>query len=376
MRICRITTTFVPPWRGLGPGPYELSRAQAERGHRLTVLTRQAPGSGEVDRASRFVTHRIGADYGFSFSVRAALRFLRLHRREPFDLVHNHGESAIALLLLRRLLPLSVPVVSSVHIVRRTQFRLDGVVPSLGERIARRKALFYERLYFRLSDALATVNGSLTREVGEEYGRSENVFTVYNGAAHSEFSADGPAAGGDGGRLLFVGRLNGRKGEADLLRALPAIRAERPDVSLLLVGEGPAEPGARWLAEQLGLKSAVTFAPYLPREELRRCYRASDLFVLPSRSEGLPKVLLEAMAAGLPTAVSDIPAHTELVVDEETGYLFHAGDPASIARAVLAALDDPRRPEIAARASALVRERFTWAAVAARLDGVYNAVIE
>lgn len=376
MRICRITTTFVPPWRGLGPGPYELSRAQAERGHRLTVLTREAPGSGDIDRASRFVTHRIKAGFSFSFSLRAARRFLELHRREPFDLVHNHGESAVALLLLRPLLPISVPVISSVHIFRRTQFRHDGVAPSIGERMARRKALFYERLYIGLSDALATVNGSLTREVAEEFRRCDNVFTVYNGAAFGEFRPGGPARRGEGRRLLFVGRLNGRKGEGDLLQALATVRAERPDVSLLLVGEGPAEPGAHSLAQRLGLGSAVTFEPYLPREELRRRYRSSDLFVLPSYSEGLPKVLLEAMASGVPVAVSDIPAHTELIADGETGYLFRAGDPASIARTLLTALGDPRRPEIAARASELVREQYTWDAVAARLDEIYNAIIE
>ena len=101
MRICRISAKFVPPWSGLGPGPYELSRAQAELGHDVTVITMATPDSETIDRNAPFGIHRIHSRRQFTFSCRAAGMFYRLHRRQPFDIIHSHGESAFFLMVLR-----------------------------------------------------------------------------------------------------------------------------------------------------------------------------------------------------------------------------------------------------------------------------------
>lgn len=398
MRICRISTAFVPPWSGLGPGPYELSRAQAQSGHQLTVITRYADDCAAFDRGADFEIHRIRTRRSLSFSFLAAMKFLRLHRRQPFDVVHNHGESAIGLLMLRKLLPLRTPVVSSVHIVRRSQYRKLGEVMESHRTVApgrltapesameldqKSKTLFYEKLYFKLSDALATVNSNLGREIAEEYGISEKVFTIFNGVAVSEFPDDNreadrreiKAALGCEELILFVGRLNGRKGEFDLIEAMGRVREARPGVKLLIVGQGPARAAAISAVRDRNLEDTVAFVQNLPRNELRRYYSASDVFTLPSWSEGLPKVLLEAMVSGAAAVVSNIPAHRELVTHGETGYLFETGDVEDLARAVIGALGDHRRPAVTGRAADLVREKFTWSAVARRLDDVYNAVL-
>jgi len=67
MRICRITSAFVPPWSGLGPGPYDLSQAQAAQGHMVTVITRQAQNSPEIDRKAEFEIYRIESSRNLSF---------------------------------------------------------------------------------------------------------------------------------------------------------------------------------------------------------------------------------------------------------------------------------------------------------------------
>lgn len=391
MRICRISAAFVPPWSGLGPGPYELSRAQAELGHRLTVITRAAPGSPEIDRDAGFEIHRIRVRRNMSFSFRAAMKFFQLHHRESFDIVHNHGESAFCLMVLKKLLPLKPPLVSSVHVVRRSQYRQ---YKKFGEALSRTgpaertlslgrtwPSLLYEKLYFRLSDALATVNSSLSREIEAEYGIPEKkIFTVLNGVAVSEYTAGDhqhdtreiKASLGCEKLILFVGRLFGGKGEFDLIEAMGQVRDSCPGVKLLMVGEGPVKAAAVSQVKENYLENTVTFADYMPRDELRRYYSASDIFILPSYSEGLPKVLLEAMISGSAAVVSDIQAHREVITHRETGYLFETGNAGSMAEAILTALGDQQRPAVLEKAANLVREKYTWPAVARRLDDVYN----
>jgi glycosyltransferase involved in cell wall biosynthesis len=402
MRICRITSSFVPPWSGLGPGPYELSRAQAESGHRVTVITRHAAGSLEFDQAAGFEIHRIRARRNLSFSFRAAVKFFQLHRREPFDIIHNHGESAFCLMALRKLLPLQPPLVSSVHVVRRTQYRqYKRLGQALPDRFAAGVAgqapggkmmelgrtwpsLLYERLYFNLSDALATVNSSVSRDIAAEYGIPETkLFTVLNGVAVAEYAAaEGErdtrgikSALGCEKLILFVGRLFGGKGEFDLIEAMALVKGSCPGARLLVVGQGPLKPAAQSLVRERNLGHAVTFVDYMPRDELRHHYAASDIFILPSYSEGLPKVLLEAMICGSAAVLSDIEAHRAVVTHGETGYLFETGNAASMAEAMLAALADPQRPAVLERAARLVRQTYTWSAVARRLDDVYNALL-
>lgn len=401
MRICRISSSFVPPWSGLGPGPFELSRAQTESGHRVTVITRDAPGSPDIDRAVEFEIHRINSRRNMLFSCGAAMKFFRLHRREPFDIVHNHGESAFCLMMLKKLLPLRTPLVSSVHVVRRTQYRqYQRLGKALKARFASGGAgyppignvmelgrtwpsLLYEKLYFRLSDALATVNSSLSREIEVEYGITDNLFTVLNGVSVADYTLSGrehdaheiKTALGCEKLILFVGRLFGGKGEFDLIEAMGRVRAAAPGVKLLVVGEGPVKAAVVSFVEELKLQDAVVFNDYMPRDELRRYYSASDIFILPSYSEGLPKVLLEAMISGSAAVVSDIPAHCEVITHGETGYLFETGNAGGMAEAILTALGDQRRPEVLEKAANLVRDKYTWPAVARRLDDVYNALI-
>jgi glycosyltransferase involved in cell wall biosynthesis len=400
MRICRISTNFVPPWSGLGPGPYELSRAQAGLGHEVTVITLAAPGSEVIDRDAPFEIHRIASRRHLTFSGRAARLFYRLHRRRPFDIIHSHGASAICLMVFRTLLRGGPPLVSSVHVVRRTQYRRyrevgrelrarfasgelgaapEGAVMALGRTWPDE---LYERLYFRLSDALATVNTSLTRDIDTEYGISDKVHTVLNGVAFDAPNTDDHGVDRrmirtafDCDRLiLFVGRIYGGKGEFDLIEAMTRVREQHPRAKLLMVGQGPVKTAAQAFAATRGLGEAISFIDYMPQDELRHYFAASDVFVLPSYSEGLPKVLLEAMVSGAAPVVSDIPAHRAILTQGETGYLFETGNAERMAEAVIAALADPKRPAVIRRAAELVREKYTWPAVARRLDDIYNGL--
>ena len=137
-------------------------------------------------------------------------------------------------------------------------------------------------------------------------------------------------------RLIAVGRLKAPKDFLTLVRSLAAL----PDRAFeaLIVGDGPDRDEVAAEIQRLGLEGRVQLAG--ERTDVPTLLADSDIFVLSSRSEGLPVSVLEAMAAELPVVASDVGGLAELVLDGETGLLVPSGDPAALAEAVGRLLDD------------------------------------
>ena len=150
---------------------------------------------------------------------------------------------------------------------------------------------------------------------------------------------DGAARGGK--RLLFVGRLAAVKGVLVLLRAFAQARATHPDAELVLVGDGSERPKIEALARELGLGDAVIFRGFLNQDEVAAELAAADLFVLPSFAEGVPVVLMEAMASQLPVIATRIAGIGELVEPGHAGLLVPPGDDVALAEAIDQLLADP-----------------------------------
>ena len=170
--------------------------------------------------------------------------------------------------------------------------------------------------------------------------------------------------------LLFVGRLAVQKNLPLLLAALEGID-DRFDT--VLVGDGDLEPALRARARELDLRH-VRFHGRADGEELRRLYREADVFVLPSEREGMPLVLLEALAMGLPVVGTDIPGTRDVVQDGRHGRLVPPGDPAALRQALL---DVTAGPATYAALAAGARERaarYTWTAVGDRFEELYATV--
>ena len=180
----------------------------------------------------------------------------------------------------------------------------------------------------------------------------------------------------DGERIvLSVGRLSSEKGHADLLDAFAGLVAGGGprDVRLVLLGSGPELPRLEQRAGGLGIGSRVTFVGHVA--DPRPFYAASDLFVLPSHSEGSPMVLLEAMAAALPIVATSVGGVPEMVADGESALLAPARDSAALARAIRAALDAPDVADrLRRRAKDDVERRFTLDRRLRELRGIYQAV--
>ncbi|TVR52620.1 MAG: glycosyltransferase family 1 protein [Gemmatimonadales bacterium] len=142
--------------------------------------------------------------------------------------------------------------------------------------------------------------------------------------------------------LLSVARQYPRKDTATLIRALPMVRRQVPNLRLRVLGGGPELPRLQALTAELGLSRVVSFEGPLPEDEVvRQAYFQSHVFCLPSRQEGFGIVFLEAMAAGLPIVAVRAAAVPEVVQHGKTGILVPPGSPDALSAALLRVLGDP-----------------------------------
>jgi glycosyltransferase involved in cell wall biosynthesis len=167
--------------------------------------------------------------------------------------------------------------------------------------------------------------------------------------------------------VLSVGWLVPRKGHDLAIRAVAAM----PDVTLVIVGEGPDASALQRLAAQLGSRQRVSFVGAMPQERLARLYSAADVLLLASSREGLPNVVLEALACGTPVVATAVWGTPEIVAAPVAGRLVADRTPEAIAEAIRDVLAEPPA-RAAVRAYA---ERFAWGPTTAGQIRLFRSIL-
>jgi glycosyltransferase involved in cell wall biosynthesis len=163
--------------------------------------------------------------------------------------------------------------------------------------------------------------------------------------------------------LLFTGRLVYQKGLDLLLEAL----SDLGDLTwrLTIVGDGPELVPLMEQAQSLGLDDQVDFVGWKSRRALNAYYQQANLFVFPSRHEGMPNALLEAMSSGLPAIATDIAGNQELVVDGKNGFLVPSGDVDALKKALRTLISQQTlRTEMGRAARQHILDSYSWQATA------------
>jgi glycosyltransferase involved in cell wall biosynthesis len=172
--------------------------------------------------------------------------------------------------------------------------------------------------------------------------------------------------------LGYVGRLDAGKDIETLLRAMAG--NQHPDWHAVLVGAGDHGSVLRALVAELGIEDRVTFTGY--REDRMAFLKGFDVFVMPSRSEGIPRCLMEAMAAGIPIVASDIPGCRNLVDGSTTGLLFPVGDERALRDRVVELSESPdRRAAIVDVARRFIETKFSCVRMANEYESLYENLI-
>ncbi len=236
-------------------------------------------------------------------------------------------------------------------------FQLTGIIPALAARAcwgtpfvttygfwyarlsrpgpSRLAKRVLERVGLRSAAAVIVTTEELRAHVAT-MAPPERIHLIPNGVDLVRFTPTGRSASPTG-RILYVGRLSEEKNLSALVEAAGLLRG-RVERELVMIGSGPLRDGLEAEARARGVRAA--FPGVVEHGHLPEWLKEADVFVLPSFTEGHPKVLLEAMAAGVPCVASDCPGNRALVRDGETGLLFDPRDPGSLAAALERVLSD------------------------------------
>ena len=173
---------------------------------------------------------------------------------------------------------------------------------------------------------------------------ADRIHRIYNGLnlaefERAEFSSTPPL-------IVAIGRLIAKKGFTDLVRACGLLGQRGASFRCEIIGEGPLEQELRDQVQELNLQSRMTFSGAQPQHEVRRRLAAANVFVLPSvvdaegGSDNLPTVIMEAMATGLPVISTNVGGISEMVIENETGFLVQPGDAIALADRIEKVIND------------------------------------
>lgn len=297
-------------------------------------------------------------------AVRSIVRTLRRaeHAGRGFDLVHAHSAKAGAVARLASAIA-RVPAVYTPH---------AWSFLAAGSRI--------ERLVYRVVEiGLTFVTRRIVcvsegeRELGRQVGAWSKCTVIPNGIDPPAEALDDRRPQGDGSVVVgTVGRLAPQKGIDLLLEAAALVGARRPDVRFRIAGDGPTAQDLRERTRELGIDDRVRFDGLVdgPWEVLREL----DVFVLPSRWEGMPFTLLEAMSGGLPVVSFDVGGVRDLIIDERHGTVVEPGDVTGFAEAITRYVDDRgERLRVGRGARERVLQQFTFDRMVERNHELYLA---
>jgi glycosyltransferase involved in cell wall biosynthesis len=222
-------------------------------------------------------------------------------------------------------------------------------------------------------DRFVALNEAVVRELVAAGVPERRIVRIPNGIEVPP-ARERPAALHDPARIVFVGRLHEQKGVDTLLRAFARLRADRPDatIALRLVGDGPLRADLEALARELGVDAEFLGG----RDDVDTLLEDADVFVLPSRAEGMSNALLEAMTLGLPAIVTNIPGNADVIRHEENGLLVEPDDPDGLAAAIGRLLDDGAlRGRVGRAGRETVEAEYALDRVASRYVALYEELL-
>lgn len=303
-----------------------------------------------------------GSTARITLSPQVYRRVKKILRDEKFDIVHVHEPvvPVLSLVVLRHSHALNV---GTFHAYRES----NAVFEYAGPLVKRILGNLDGRIY--VSEAV--------REYINHYFPGDYTI-IPNGIECARFNSPDiePIERFNDGRpnILFVGRLEKRKGFRHLLRAYPYIKQAVPEARLLVVGaytNHEKAPLVRY-ARTHRLRG-IHFVGYVPPDELPRYHRTATVFCAPSTGfESFGIVLLEAMAAGLPIVASDIAGYRSVVEDCREGFLVPPGDERAIAAAIIQLLRDPARRARMSNCGERAALKYDWSIIAERVLDYYG----
>lgn len=399
MRILHILDHSAPLHSGYTFRTRNLLQGQHALGWHTAQLTglKQGPARALDEEVNGLHFYRTAGTGGFAsrlplvnqWNVIRTLteRILQVAALEKPDVLHAHSPALNGVAALRAGRQLKLPVVYECRAFWEDAAVDHGTSAQGGLRYRLSRAL--ESYVFKQVDAITTICEGLRQDIAARGIAADKITVIPNAVDTVSFRVGTPPRQDLQQRhdlvgktvLGFIGSFYAYEGIGLLLRAMPALIAEHPELRLLLVGSGPQQNVIENSIRQLGLSASVIMVGPVPHEQVPDYYNLVDIFVYPRLPMRLTELVtplkpLEAMAQGRLVVASDVGGHRELIRDGETGVLFAAGQSAALTAAVsklLRARNDWRR--ILDNGRAFVERERDWHSSVERYRTVYGALL-
>jgi len=382
-RICLVTHYFPPHKGGIEQVSYEQSKRLTKSGYQIDVLTSKFEGRNTNPIKGIKIHHypslnvakRFGVPYPI-ISFKAYKTFTQLIKK--CDLVHAHGHvymsSYMAGMVAKKY---KKPFIVTQHNTFIDYQSFLNIIEQLNDFIIGKSVLKH-------ANKVITVSKETMKYVLKLGADKTKMSVIYNGVDTDYFR---PVNKGESREklglpknrkiILSIRRLVYKNGLDTLIESVPLLTRDHPDLLFVVAGKGPSRKLIEDRIKELGIDANIKLTGFVPDRLLPVYYDAADYFILPSASgEGLPLVLLEAMACGLPVIATTVGGTPEIIKHMKNGVLVPPRNPEAMAETMAKLLSEERLgATIGEEARRIVEDRFTWEKNLHQLQDIYKKVI-
>lgn len=326
IRILRVAGNLYPSFAGgIALHAHEMSKWQVRLGHNVTVYTSSVVEEAMLEIKDGYKVVRFKSLARLMGNPLMPGLFPKLlHTRNTFDIIHAHSHLFLStnLCALARRLG-SPPLIITNHglISQTAPLPIQKVyIPTVA------------KWTLQSSDMVICYTETEKAKLEEIGINSNNIKVIHNGIDTDIFTPCEKRGGKTGSQILWVGRFVPGKGIEHLINAFNILVQQHQHYRLTMVGKGPLQEKINQKIQNLGLSQHISLRSFVPNSEIHRLYQDSDVFVLTSLNEGVPRTILEAMACGIPVISTELPQLVDIV--EGCGLTVPIGDPQAVADAV------------------------------------------
>lgn len=338
-----ITSEFPPHAAGIGYASYHLAKALIYRGHCVTIITR---GSWMRTKIRTFEGIKI---YELPFIpffppfhiLYHGLFVNRLLKQlqNDIDIIHLHSP-------LVPLITVNLPIITTVHSTWYYEAKSFTQITdwySLAVQLFKRPFIKYEKMLFSKSIAFIAISGAIRGELIKHYQINPGEINIIRNSIDTKnYKSVGRKNQKNNKEftILTICRLVYRKGILDLIEAAKILCRDNPDIIFNIIGEGPLKKTLQKKIKEYHLENNIILKGMIPNNLIKNYIQAASVFVIPSYYEGLPIVLLEALASGKPVVGTNIAGINEIIEDGKNGLLVQKNNPVMLAKTILTLFKD------------------------------------
>jgi glycosyltransferase involved in cell wall biosynthesis len=374
MNICMVASAALPPQEGMGYYIWNLSRFLVQQGHTVHIITRGGLGRTECQTHDGITVWRVTFAPVYPMHVHLHGWFanrLVAQLEKDVDVFHLHSP-------LPAIIQPRCPIVLTVHspMLAATRALKLRDLTTLLIKLQTPVSISIERQLIRRARQV-TVVGSPTVADLREYGIDPLKVEVMGNGVDTEAFRPQPISPELPLQVLAVGRLAVGKGFEDLVECARLVTTQQPKVRFCIAGSGPLEKELRARITQAGLGERMQLLGHIAdRTQMKALYQRAALFVHPAHYEGLPTVLLEAMACARPCVATAVSGALDVIQPGENGCLVPPHNPAKMANVILRLLADPALAQrLGDAARRTIEARYSWEVVGAHYVQLYQQLV-